>query len=44
MKLIVLRLAFVAVVTGFATMPANATIPGRMTYRGGGLSVGKGGG
>jgi len=35
MKLILLILSFVAVVTGFATMPANATIPGRMTYLGG---------
>ena len=32
MKLILLILAFVAVVTGFATMPANATTPERMTY------------
>ena len=34
MKLIVLILAFVAVVTSFATMPANATTPERMTYSG----------
>ena len=32
MKLILLILAFVAVVTSFATMPANATTPERMTY------------
>ena len=32
MKLIIAILAFVAVVTGFATMPANATTPERMTY------------
>ena len=34
MKLIIAILAFVAVVTGFATMPANATTPERMTYSG----------
>ena len=34
MKLILLILAFVAVVTSFATMPANATTPERTTYSG----------
>ena len=38
MKLILLILTFVAVVTGFATTPINATVPDRMTYRGPGAA------
>ncbi len=43
MKLLLVILAFVAVVTGFATMPANATTPERMTYSGGGRNTVSGG-
>ena len=34
MKLLLVILTVVAVVTGFATMPTNATTPERMTYKG----------